>query len=107
LPIILYYFNSLPLISLAANIPVIPLSGVILMGGFAAVLAEAVLPGLGVRALEPVGALLTLLIKMVHGFRPTAVTVGPVSDLCRLRIALLLAGDPGAKMALGSDRNVA
>jgi len=68
LPIILYYFNSLPLISLAANIPVIPLSGVILMGGFAAVLAEAVLPGLGVRALEPVGALLTLLIKMVHGF---------------------------------------
>ncbi len=68
LPIILYYFNSLPLISLAANIPVIPLSGVILMGGFAAVLAEAVLPGLGVIALEPVGALLTLLIKMVHGF---------------------------------------
>jgi len=68
LPIILYYFNSLPLISLAANIPVIPLSGVILIGGFAAVLAEALLPGLGVRVLKPVGALLTLLINMVHGF---------------------------------------
>ncbi len=68
LPIVIYYFNNLPLIALLANIPIIPFTGVIMGIGFLAVASAVVAPFLGIWLLHCDEILITLLVKLVHLF---------------------------------------
>ena len=68
LPLVLYYFNNVPLIALIANLPVIPLTGCIMILGFASAICSPMLPALAAAVAVCSGWLVTVLVKMVHFF---------------------------------------
>lgn len=68
LPIVLYYFNNLPLVAVLANIPIIPFTGVIMGFGFLAMGVAAIWMELGVYLLHCNELLIMMLVRLVHLF---------------------------------------
>ena len=67
LPLTVYYFGRLPLVSLTANLIVVPMIGLIVALGLVAVLAGAASFSFGAVFMNTVWLLLTLLIALVKG----------------------------------------